>query len=164
MVRYESIRTIIALAAKSKMVLKQFDIKTAFLNGDLKETVYMKQPIGFTDGTEKVCKLLKSLYGLKQASRCWNQKFTHFIKKFDFIQSVDDPCVFIRKNSGTTILLAIYVDDGLISATNEACISPVIEYLRNYFEVKECEAKYYLGLQIDRRIDWDNSHLSRSVR
>lgn len=152
-VRFSSIRSILALAAKKKMTLRQFDIKTAFLNGDLSETVYMKQPIGFSDGTSKVCKLNKSLYGLKQASRCWNKKFTHFIKLFEFVQSEADPCVFIRKTNGETIILAIYVDDGLLAATNESCIQPVIVFLRKHFEVKEFEAKCYLGLQIDQRLD-----------
>lgn len=152
-VRYSSVRSILATAAKNKMVLKQFDIKTAFLYGDLDETVYMKQPDGFSDGTNKVCKLLKSLYGLKQASRCWNQKFTHFIKEFDFVQSENDPCVFIRKVNGETVILAIYVDDGLLAATNESCFRPVIDYLRKHFEVKEFEAKCYLGLMIEQRID-----------
>lgn len=152
-VRFSSIRTILAVAAKNKMSLRQFDIKTAFLNGDLSETVYMKQPIGFSDGTNKVCKLSKSLYGLKQASRCWNEKFTHFIKVFKFVQSNADPCVFIRKTNGETIVLAIYVDDGLLAATNESCFRPVIDFLSKHFEVKELEAKCYLGLQIDQRID-----------
>lgn len=135
------------------MALRQFDIKTAFLYGDLNETVYMKQPIGFSDGTNKVCKLKKSLYGLKQSSRCWNHKFTYFIKQFKFVQSEADPCMFIRKINGETIILAIYVDDGLLAATNESCFRPAIDFLRKHFEVKEFEAKCYLGLQIDQRVD-----------
>lgn len=152
-VRFTSIRSILAVAAKNKMTLKQFDIKTAFLNGELEDNIFMKQPIGFSDGTNKVCKLLKSLYGLKQASRCWNQKFTCFIKDFKFVQSDADPCVFIRKVNGETILLAIYVDDGLLAATNESCFNPVIKFLQKHFEVKEFEAKCYLGLQIEQMVD-----------
>lgn len=67
------------------MKLKQFDVKTAFLNGELQEDIYMEQPQGFSDGKDRVCKLQRSLYGLKQASRCWNQKFNKFIKLFGFI-------------------------------------------------------------------------------
>lgn len=152
-VRFTSIRSILAVAAKNKMTLKQFDIKTAFLNGELEDNIFMKQPIGFSDGTNKVRKLLKSLYGLKQASRCWNQKFTCFINDFKFVQSDADPCVFIRKVNGEIILLAIYVDDGLLAATNESCFSPVIKFLQKHFEVKEFEAKCYLGLQIEQLID-----------
>lgn len=89
-VRFTSIRTILALAAQKGMCIKQFDVKTAFLNGELNENVYMKQPIGFDDGSERICKLQKSLYGLKQSSRCWNRKFTEFIKLFGFIESKYD--------------------------------------------------------------------------
>lgn len=79
-VRHSSIRAILAICAARKMTLLQFDVKTAFLYGELTENVYMKQPVGYNDGSGKVCKLLKSLYGLKQASRCWNSKFTAFIE------------------------------------------------------------------------------------
>lgn len=81
-VRYSSIRAILAIAAARNMKLFQFDVKTAFLYGDLKEDVYMFQPEGYNDNSGKVCKLIKSLYGLKHASRCWNKKFTQFIKDY----------------------------------------------------------------------------------
>lgn len=73
-VRFTSLPAILAVAAERGLLMKQFDVKTAFLNGDLDEMVYMKQPIGFDDKSGRVCKLQKSLYGLKQASRCWNRK------------------------------------------------------------------------------------------
>lgn len=152
-VRYSTVRSILAFAAINKMCLKQFDIKTAFLNGDLEETVFMKQPTGYSDGSNKVCKLVKSLYGLKQASRCWNKKFTKFLKEFKFVQSDADPCLFIRKQKGDMIVLAIYVDDGLLVGTNEMCFGPVIEFLRKHFEVKEFEAKCFLRLQIEQKSD-----------
>lgn len=149
-VKHTSIRTIFALAAIRNMKMKQFDVKTAFLYGDLKEDVYMKQPIGYDDGSGRVCKLVKSLYGLKQASRCWNDKFTHFIKKFEFEESDADSCVFVRKKNDDMIILAIYVDDGLITTTNEKFFDPVIEYLKKHFEIKVFEAKCFLGFEIDR--------------
>lgn len=89
------------------MYLKQFDIKTAFLYGDLKEDVYMEQLIGFADGSNKVCKLNKSLYGLKQASRCWNQKIKYFIQTFG--QCKSDPCIFVSYKDNKLIILAIHV-------------------------------------------------------
>lgn len=75
-VRFKSIRTILAVAAEKQMKLKQFDVKIAFLNEELDEKVYMKQPIAFNDDMDRVCELNKGLYGLKQASRCWNKKLT----------------------------------------------------------------------------------------
>lgn len=151
--RYTSIRLILSLAAINKMKLKQFDVKTAFLYGELKENVYMKQPVGYEDGSERVCKLKKSLYGLKQASRCWNQKFTSFIRKFDFKQSAYDACVFVRQKENTMTVIAIYVDDGLIATNNTSEIDEITLYLQECFEIKVSEAKYFLGLQIERLSD-----------
>lgn len=140
---FPSIRAILMLAAHKNMTIYQFDVKTAFLYGELKEDVYMKQPIGYKDGSDKVCKFVKSLYGLKQASSCWNTKFTHFIKKFHFKVSSQDPCVFIRKEGDDVVYLAIYVDDGLITASNKESIKPVIDFLREQFEITTSEANYY---------------------
>lgn len=149
-VKFTSIRTILALAAVNKMQLKQFDIKTAFLCGDLSENVYMKQPIGYDDNSGRVCKLVKSLYGLKQASRCFNQKFTSFIHKFDLKTSVSDPCVFVRHKKGKTIIVAIYVDDGLVASNDTDEINSVLSHLQEQFEVKVMEATCFLGLQIEK--------------
>ena len=68
--RFDTIRALLSLAVNENLVLKQFDIKTAFLNSNLEEEIFMKQPAGFEDGSGRVCKLLKSLYGLKQAPHC----------------------------------------------------------------------------------------------
>lgn len=152
-VRFTSVRAILAIAAAEKMTLRQFDVKTAFLYGELEEDVYMKQPIGFNDDSGKVCKLIKSLYGLKQASRCWNKKFSAFIEKFRFIVCESDPCVFVRTANGSRLLLAIYVDDGLIAASNEKEIEPVINYLQMEFEIKSFSADCFLGLEISRQDD-----------
>lgn len=152
-VKFTSIRTILAIAAQCNLKLKQFDVKTAFLYGELEEDVYMTQPVGYNDGSGKVCKLLKSLYGLKQASRCWNKKFTSFIKQFNFNVSASDPCVFIHSKDGVTIILAIYVDDGLMAASDDECMKPVIDFLNTNFEIKVFEAKCFLGLEIDQRPD-----------
>lgn len=152
-VKFTSIRAILALAAAKRMKLKQFDVKTAFLNGDLEENVYMSQPIGYDDGSERVCKLLKSLYGLKQASRCWNKRFTSFVNRFGFKASEFDPCVFVCSGENGMLILAIYVDDGLIAAEKQEAIEPVIKHLQREFEIKVFELKCFLGLEIDQRPD-----------
>lgn len=152
-VRFTSIRLILSLAAQRKMHIKQFDVKTAFLNGILNETVYMEQPTGFEDGTNKVCKLKKSLYGLKQASRCWNEKFTSFIKLFGFKQCQSDSCVFISKRDGALTLLAIHVDDGLVVGEKLNDVLSVIKYLGEKFEIKEMNVGCFLGLEIQQSED-----------
>lgn len=149
-VKFTSIRSILSMAAMNKMMLKQFDIKTAFLYGDLNENIFMKQPVGYDDNSGRVCKLKKSLYGLKQASRCWNQKFTSFIQQFDFKASNSDPCVFIRHKGNIKMIIAIYVDDGLIAANDKNEIDLVISYLKNNFEVKVLDVKCFLGIQVEQ--------------
>lgn len=135
------------------MVIKQFDVKTAFLYGDLSEEVYMKQPTGFNDGSSRVCKLIKSLYGLKQAPRCWNAKFTNFISEFQFKETEADPCVFMRKIGDETTFLALFVDDGLLFSASNEFIEPVVKYLQKHFEIKISEANYFLGFEINRMND-----------
>lgn len=152
-VRFTSIRIILAIAAQKKMHIKQFDVKTAFLNGDLKEIVYMEQPVGFGDGTNRVCKLKRSLYGLKQSSRCWNEKFSMFIKLFGFKQCKADPCVYISKKNGALTILAIHVDDGIIVGEELNEIKSVIKYLGEQFEIKEMDVGCFLGLEIQQNKD-----------
>lgn len=161
-VKYTSIRSIMAVAAVEHLKLWQFDVKTAFLYGELEEDVYMRQPVGFEDGSGRVCKLIKSLYGLKQASRCWNKQFTSFIKEFGFETSKSDKCVFVSKNNGRKIILGIYVDDGLLAASDEVDVEPVLRHLSKRFEIKTSVAKYFLGMEINR--DKDGSiHLSQAT-
>jgi hypothetical protein len=90
-VRHESLRVIFSVAAQKDLEMVQLDVMTVFLNGDLKEELYMEQPTGFvTLGKEKqVCRLKKSLYGLKQSSRVWNRKFSDFLTQYGFSQCGD---------------------------------------------------------------------------
>lgn len=148
-VRYASIRTIMAMAAAENLKLIQFDVKTAFLYGDLSEDIYMKQPVGYEDGTSKVCKLRKSLYGLKQASRNWNEKFTKFLQSYNLKASSADPCVFTG-DTERRIILGIFIDDGIVAATHEEDITNLMDYLTKEFKIRVMEAKSFVGLEIDR--------------
>ena len=93
-----SIRTLIAFAAEKRLQVHQMDVVSAFLNGELTEEIYMKQPLGYvqTGKEELVCKLRKSIYGLKQSPRCWNEKLRDHLKSAGFKESGADPCVFIQ--------------------------------------------------------------------
>ncbi|KAJ1692032.1 hypothetical protein LUZ63_016190 [Rhynchospora breviuscula] len=88
------------------------NVKTAFLNGNLEEDVYMTQPEYFVDpkNANKVCKLQRSIYGLKQASRSWNKRFDEEVKKMNFIQSEKEPCVYKRFSGSVVVFLIMYVD------------------------------------------------------
>ena len=91
------------------------DVKTAFLNGELTEEVYMIQPEGFTSTDEsKVCKLQRSIYGLKQASRSWNMHFDKVIKTYGFIKNGEEPCIYKWANGLVVVFLVLYVDDILL--------------------------------------------------
>ena len=92
------------------------DVKTAFLNGFLEEEVYMSQSEGFVleTKTNQVCKLKKSIYGLKQASRSWNIRFDKTVKEFDFIRNEDEPCVYKKTSGSAIVFLVLYVDDILL--------------------------------------------------
>ena len=93
-------------------------MKTAFLYGTLQEEVYMREPKGFDDGSSRMCKLKPSLYSLKQAPRCWNQRFVDLVKKQRLKVSTVDPCLFVRQRNGKKLIVAIYVDDGLIAGSD----------------------------------------------
>ena len=95
-VRFESLRTVIALTVQNGMKMHQMDVTTAFLNGELQEEVYMKQPEGFVaEGQEDlVCKLKRSIYGLKQSPRCWNAALDHKLKQMGFVQANGVPCLY----------------------------------------------------------------------
>ena len=112
-VRFESVHALIALAARKKLHLHQLDVTTAFLNGELKEEIYIKQPDGFAvKGNEHlVCKLEKSIYSLKHLSRCWNEALDKHLKKMGFKQSSYDPCIYMLNPGGEIVIIAVYVND-----------------------------------------------------
>ena len=135
----KSIRMLIAIAAYYDYEIWQMDVKTAFLNGELIEDVYMKQPEGFINPKHpnKVCKLNRSIYGLKQASRSWNHCFDKKIKEFDFIKCDDEPCVY-KKASGSIITFVIlYVDDILLIGNDIPTMQDVKLSLGKSFSMKD---------------------------
>ena len=151
-VRFESIRSIVAMAASNGMLLHQMDVTSAFLNGDLDEEVYMEQPEGFqVKGKEHlVCKLKRSLYGLKQAPRCWNMTLDHQLKKMGFVQTSSDPCLYINLE-GELFVIAVYVDDMVLATKNKKKLEEVKRALCAQFEVKDLgELHYILGVTVNQ--------------
>ncbi len=118
--KFVSIRCILALTAIEDMEIHQMDVKTTFLNGDLEEEIYMEQPEGFTqEGEHLVCKLHKSLYGLKQSPRAWNQKLDAFLKNIEFVRSDADFSVYITQVGDVKIFIVVYVDDLILVCNNK---------------------------------------------
>ncbi|KAG9441314.1 hypothetical protein H6P81_017168 [Aristolochia fimbriata] len=153
-VKMTSIRTILSIVAVKGLYLEQLDVKTAFLHGDLEEEIYMRQPSGFeVIGKESwVCKLKRSLYGLKQSPRQWYLKFDRFMLDIGFARSNADHCVYLQRfNDGDYIILTLYVDDMLVAGTNMKKIDDLKKRLANQFSMKDLgEAKQLLGMQITR--------------
>ena len=149
-VRSESVRSVVALASKCGLKLHQMDITTAFLNGDLNEEVFMKQPEGFiSHGQEHlVCRLDRSIYGLKQSPRCWNQALDAQLKLMGFQQSTSDPCIYTSTEGGLFIL-AVYVDDILLAGKSEQRIAQIKSDLGKRFQLKDMgELHYFLGVSV----------------
>nr|GEX53146.1 zinc finger, CCHC-type [Tanacetum cinerariifolium] len=150
--RITTIRLLLALAAIHNLVIHQIDVKTAFLNGDLEEEVYMKQPKGFVmPGNEhKVCKLVKSLYGLKQAPKQWHQKFDDVMLSSDFHLNQSDKCVYSKfDDSGKGVIICLYVDDMLIFSTNQNQVDKTKKFLSSRFSMNDMEEAYViLGIKI----------------
>lgn len=126
----------------------QFDVKTAFLNCELKVNVYVLPPEGIVVKSGMVCKLNKALYGLKQASRCWNQRFDGFLKNIGFIQSDADKCVYQGTFNKSKILLALYVDDGLIMGNDKKILKNIIFQLEANFEITVSAVQCFVGMEI----------------
>ena len=150
-VRFESIRTIIALAAKNNLQLHQLDITTAFLNGKLQEDIYMKQPEGFEiKGKEHmVCKLKKSIYGLKQSPRCWNQALDKDLKKIGFKPSGNDPCIYTLYSEEEVYILAVYVDDVILAGKSSEKIQQIINKIAEKFDIKDMgKLHHFLGVKV----------------
>lgn len=161
--RFDSIRVLLAIANMKDYEFKQFDIKTAFLYGELEENIYMKPPPGLDYKDGFVCKLEKSLYGLKQSPRCWNKKFSTFLQNFGFKASTADKCVYTGFVKDIKVLLVIYVDDGLIFSSQTSAIDTVLDQLSNCFEVKIIEeANYFVGIEIKRDLKQGKMFLKQS--
>ena len=151
--RLTTIRVLLSLAASHDLFIHQMDVKTAFLNGELEEEIYMDQPDGFiVNGQEgKVCKLLKSLYGLKQAPKQWHEKFDKTLTSAGFVVNEADKCVYYRFGGGDGVILCLYVDDILIFGNNLNVIKEVKEFLSSNFEMKDLgEADVILNIKLSR--------------
>ena len=140
------------LVAHYDLELHLMDVKTAFLNRDLEENVYMAQPKGFTVEEKQcmVCHLKKSIYGLKQASRQWYLKFDSTIRKFGFQENIEDNCVYTKFKNGKYIFLVLYVDDILL-ASSDVNLLLQTKFLSSKFDMKDLgEASFVLGIEIHR--------------
>lgn len=152
-----SVKLLIGLAAAKGWSLNQIDVSNAFLHGELDEEIYTRLPQGYTPppGTHlppnPVCRLRKSLYGLKQASRQWYKRFSSVLLGANFVQSSADNTLFVKKTKTTFIPVLVYVDDILIASDNNDVLLELHNLLRSEFKIKDLgQANFFLGLEITR--------------
>lgn len=147
---YATIRTFLTMAACEQMHVHQLDVKTAFLNGDLSEKVFVYPPKGIK--TNGIWRLHKGLYGLKQAAKCWFDKFKEILLIMGFKQGEIDTCVFLKDTTKGRIFVAIYVDDVLVAAKSLSLLDEFKRKLASYIEIRDLkEVKNFLGFQIERK-------------
>ena len=150
--RQATIRLILALAAIDDLHLRSVDISHAFINGDIDADVYMMQPEGFKElGSDYVCKLNKSIYGLKQAARLWNEKLHSALLDMGFNRICSDPALYIYQRDEVRIIMPVYVDDITLTSNSQAALDKVVSDLSKYFKLKDLgETSYLLGVAIRR--------------
>ncbi|KAJ1530288.1 hypothetical protein ONE63_005209 [Megalurothrips usitatus] len=135
--RHTTLRLLFATAAELDLLHYHWDVQTAFLNGDLEETIYMEPPKGLKVDNNNVCKLKKSLYGLKQSPRSWNQKIDCFLKINNLCQSQHDPCLYFRVTNEIKLYVLIFVDDLFVFSSNPREILTLKEKLQESFKIRD---------------------------
>jgi hypothetical protein len=152
--KMNSIRVLLSIVANLNWPLHQFDVKNAFLHGDLEEKVYMEIPPGLEDlsSAGKVCKLKKALYGLKQSPKAWFERFSRAMQRFGYKQSQADHTLFIKDSSqGKVTALIVYVDYIVLTGNDDGEIQNLIHLFANEFEIKDLGSlKYFLGIEVER--------------
>ena len=151
--RISSFRFIIAFANQFNLLIHHMDVKTAFLNGILKEEIYMRVPDGVKCNDNQVCKLNKALYGLKQAVRCWFETFEKALIEKGFQNSSVDRCIYLldRGDISKNIYVVLYVDDLVIAIADIQTINNFKGYLMNRFRMSHLkDIKLFLGIKVER--------------
>jgi hypothetical protein len=149
--RLESVRLLLAIAAHYGWGVHHMDVKSAFLNGDLQEEVYVQQPPGFADGTHqhKVLRLHKALYGLRQAPRAWNQKLDASLLAHGFTRCINEHGMYTRGGGAARLIVGVYVDDLIITGGNAGAVNKFKAEMMNTFRMSDLGLlSYYLGLEV----------------
>lgn len=154
-----SIRVLMQLAAQYDLTLHQMDVKTAYLNAPIDTEIFLEQPEGFevkgAGGNKLVLKLNKSLYGLKQSGRNWNNLLHTFLIENKFVQSQSDHCVYTKSTEDETIIIIVWVDDIVIAANNEDVIHKTKKVLKDRFRMKDLgKLNYFLGIHFEQGKDY----------
>jgi len=151
-VRTETIRLLFSISAQKGVKMKIYDVRTAFLHGILKEEIYMEILDGVKVEGDKICKLRKSIYGLKQAGRCWNEHLTKVLERCGLKQSKEDPCLFYAKEDNKFLYCGIHVDDMPTVCSDDEFERRFMDKIKQYIDMKDLgEAKSVLGMQVEQQ-------------
>jgi transposase InsO family protein len=149
--RSTTLRMLLSISGERNYSVQHYDVTTAFLNGELEEELYLKQPPGFNNG-HKVYKLKKSLYGLKQAARVWNKTLNDALTTNGCKQNETDKCLYVKRENERVMYVLIHVDDILVASNDKNLVERTMKKIGECFEIKNLgEAKHYLGLSIERK-------------
>ena len=150
-VRLETIRTLLALAVAEDWEIQQMDVKGTYLNGMIKEQIYMKQPEGYDDRTGHVCHLIKSLYGLKQARHEWNNELNKQLESLGWKPTTVDPYTYARRTTGSIEVIAVWVDDLLLFTSDTTLMSKMKLELKSIFKITDLgDPAKIVGIEIKR--------------
>ncbi|KAE8189347.1 hypothetical protein CF328_g6312 [Tilletia controversa] len=149
--RLSALRMMVTLAIQLSLRLHGMDVKTAYLNGELDVDLYMKQPPGYDDGSGRVCRLLRTLYGLKQSGRYWYHKLRDRLIEANFIQLKSEPCLFYQSTNQGPVIILVYVDDVAIAAPTEDAVNAIKRQFTSWFKMTDNgPLTSMLGIRINR--------------
>lgn len=152
-VKSSTVRLLMACAVERDMHVEQIDVRNAYVQSELKEIIYMRQPPGFQEDDDMVCRLNKSLYGLKQAGFEWNKCLNTFlVNDMKFKRLKSDPCVYIKSRGDNTLIISIYVDDILIFSKQKPIISEFKAEFNRRFEIEDLEeCRKIIGIEVNQK-------------
>eukprot|EP00253_Pinus_taeda_P030134 PITA_30134 len=151
--RMEIVRAVLSTAAQNKWKVYQMDVKSVFLNGVLKEEVYIEQPLGYEKKGEehKVCRLKKVLYGLKKAPRAWYSRIDSYLQENGFEKCEGEPTLYIKENDGKILIVVLYVDDVIFTGNDDHLIQNFKTVMKEEFEMTDMGLlRYFLGIEVDQ--------------
>lgn len=160
--RIQTIRTLLAISAEMSYYVHQMDVTTAYIQGDLSETIYMEQPLLFGNNKNKVCRLRRPIYGLKQSGRAWQQKLSEKLKEIGLSASKVEPCVYTGNIDNYNVIIVVYVDDLLVASKSLEVLQKVKLELNKIFKMKDLgPVNEILGIQIERDGDKGSIKISQ---
>lgn len=160
--KMQTLKILLSYCCQEGLIIEQMDVETAFLNGKVFSEIYIRQPRGYEDGTNRVCKLFKALYGLRESPRAWYDCFDNFVSSLGFKRSKYDYCLYVLINGEDVVYLILFVDDVLICCKSKRKIDIIKSKLSKRFQMKDMgKVDSYLGINIDYNINENEMTLSQ---